>query len=460
MMLLLKAIIGLLIPTATGYGLMVNLSSRERSPFSLDLALSFGLGMGLLGQWMLLLAIFGVKFSLYSILLPLLLFAAMMLWTGRKRLEGRYQFHARAVIDGIKGLFMKGPLACRLVFGVCALYLAYTLFYIFWRAWSVPINTYDAVNVIALKAKAFYYWGELGNLGNFYHPPYPLQVPFMETWMAFASGGWTEPAIKLIFPVCFVSFLVVFTESVRSLTNRFWAAIAILMLCSSHFLLYHATISYRDLFMMYYNFTSIYFLIRWYRSEDPRTLLLASLFGGFGIFTKLEGLSYFALHALLLAAMLKIKTSSGYGPRPIKALAAFLVPAALIGGLFYFFKAYAGLAPEKTAVYLTQESFSRLWPTAKAFFQHLFILGNWNIIWFILPAIALMYPTRVSGRKEPAFLIIIIFSYLVFYVVYGAFSESFVWIGGESNITTTGRLVLHFYPLAIRAIALILSSEY
>ena len=91
--------VSLLIPTLAGSAILALLFPRDQSlPLPLHIALAYGLGLGTLTIWMLLLGMAGLKFSLWSIGLPLLAFSCAVFviqrsrWTKNRKLSGKSFF--------------------------------------------------------------------------------------------------------------------------------------------------------------------------------------------------------------------------------------------------------------------------------------------------------------------------------------------------------------------------------
>ena len=75
---LIEVITIIALPIILGYSVLLILS-RKQLPILLSLALSYGLGTGLLTQWMLLLGIIKIPFSIQTINYPLILITLVLL---------------------------------------------------------------------------------------------------------------------------------------------------------------------------------------------------------------------------------------------------------------------------------------------------------------------------------------------------------------------------------------------
>ena len=285
--------ISIFLPWSAGYFLILFLFRDRPLPVLPSIALAYGLGMGILTQWMLVIGACGIKYTLTSIGMPLAVLALVS------------SFHLHFLRNKHKSVTPKinsTPKIEKFDFvSVCLLlYIAYYVFYVFWRALNVPISYWDAIATIAFKAKVFFYERSLAQLQNLPHSSYPLHVPFVQTWIALNLGEWNDQLIKVIFPFTFLSYLITHYYFLKVYTNRRWALAGVALVISSNLFTFHATIGYRDFSMLYYNCTTIMLLILWNTKRYNAFLILASLFAGFATFVKLEGSAYLIVYSILL----------------------------------------------------------------------------------------------------------------------------------------------------------------
>jgi len=449
---ILLMLFSLLIPSFTGYLFITALFKRARMGFPVMAALSYGIGLGILTQTMLLLGMFRIPYTLFSIYTPIALvsLACGIFIYKRKDLSG-HSFKQKLI-------FPKLTQIEKIILAVTAVYLIGVLIFIFWKALNIPIYTWDAIAAVAFKAKVFFYERSISYLKNLCHPSYPLHVTFLETWGCINLGEWDDQTIKIIFPFVFLSFTVLLAYFIRTYTNRLWMLLGTLIFISSNFPVFHATISYRDLFLMYYTSGTILFLIHWNRTENDDYLIISSILAGFATFTKLEGTAYLSVFTLLLAAMLFFKKSFTVKRKMISAL-KFIIPAFFICAYYHVYKIVAHLTPEKIFYDFSIQNLARIPLIMKTFFYDMFFTGNWNITWFILLISICTYWNKLKNNAEARYSLLALFLFLGFYTANGLLTQNFLWIGGTGTLTTISRLVLHFYPLTIFLVAVLNHSE-
>ena len=137
------------------------------------------------------------------------------------------------------------------------IYVGYQIYISFFLAIALPIYSWDSIYVIAPKAKILFYNGSMDQIKLLPLSSYPLQVPFSMTWVSFCLGVWDDQMVKIIFPLIFLCFVVIYFEFLKLLTNVRWALLGTVLLASSNLLTYHASIVYQDIFVMFYNMVSL-----------------------------------------------------------------------------------------------------------------------------------------------------------------------------------------------------------
>ncbi|MCK5180644.1 MAG: glycosyltransferase family 39 protein, partial [Candidatus Omnitrophica bacterium] len=365
MPLVINLILSILIPLGAGYGCLSLLFRGQTLSVSLRVALAYGLGLGLLAIWMLGLYIFYQPFSLLILRTPLLviIIAAFLLSFLRKKPVN--MDHENIFIRTKKYTPEPGiekVLHIALV-TVLLLYLAQTAWFVVWRSMTVPILSWDAVATVAFKAKIFYFEESPPLLTLLPHRTYPLFTPFMESWVAFNLGQWNDLLIKIIFPCAFLSFLTIYYKFLGHFTNRTWAILGSVILLSSNFFIYHATISYRDFFLMYFNCITIMLLLFFNENRVSAFLILAGLFAGFASFTKLEGTAFLGVY-LVLFALINFSSKLFSKKEKLINTIKFCVPSIGMAVLFHAYKIWHNVLSEgsgtsaKTNFELTWEKIS------------------------------------------------------------------------------------------------------
>ena len=186
---LLLTIQSISIPLILGFAITSYLFRKNPLDLFTNLALSWGLGMGILTHWMLILLIFRIKFDFISIYLPLFsltLFFLYLNFTDSRRkfkmISNNTSSFAQNGIDWIK-------------VGI-SIYIGYYLIYIFWRAITVPIYTWDELEATVLKSKLLFLERALDGLKYLPHPSYPLHIELAFTWVVLNLTSWDEQLPK------------------------------------------------------------------------------------------------------------------------------------------------------------------------------------------------------------------------------------------------------------------------
>ena len=352
------------------------------------------------------------------------------------------------------------PVAVYALFtGVLLFYIAQNLYFVFWRALNVPLLSFDAIATVAFKAKVFYYEPVPPPLGLLPHRTYPLFVPFIESWISFNLGYWDDILIKAVFPFALLSFTVIVYNFLNVLTRPLWALMGCAILLSSNLFVYHATISYSDFFLMYFNCRAVMLLVLWHQNKTGGLLLLASLFAGLATFVKLEGTAFLLIYAVLF---LMINLPSAVFNRAEKLMNSikFLAPSFGIAAVFHLYKWMNNILKEgsgtmdKTDFDLSLAKITLIPHILFKFAKNLLMSGNWSMVWIIL----LLSLIGTKGRRLTGETKLIFLGLLMFFGLYFNFAlmtTNYVWIAGESEVTTLSRLLLHFYPLAVLLLVLI-----
>lgn len=455
--------IGFAIPVFVGLSINYCLFQQRNLNFSLSLALAYGLGFGLLTQWMLLLGHFYFPFRIENIGLPLITIALFFLIL-RLRNYSKFPITASIPANGRQSdfpPFSKNSIFFHIFCLLMFFYIAYEICFVFWRALNIPIYSWDALYFIALKAKLFFYEGSLNLLKNFpwtypvHGESYPLHVSLSETWIALNIGQWDDQRIKILFPLTFVSYLILHYSFIKTFTNKIWAIFSVVLVISSNLLTFHATISYSDLFMMYYNCTTIILLLFWYKEKKDCYIILASLFSGFGTFVKLEGLGYSIIHGALVMAILA-QNKDYLLKEKFKKLFMFAIPAVVLYSNFGYYK-FSQHIPAVSRLYfdITLASWERIKIIFEQFANNLFLTGNWNILWFLLFLSLVIYVKKIKEGVIGLLSMSLAMFFGLYFCLALCSHYNFDTLVGKQSYISLSRVFLHFFPLSVWLIILL-----
>lgn len=447
-------LISILIPLFCGYSFISFIFIKNKIDLTLNLSLSYGMGMGILTLWMFIVGASGWELNFKHIALPLVCVSLIFLSIAKYNTQQAEKTQAQN--NNIKA---NTPSILLDLFNAFLIaFIAINILQTFWHSLTWPIDSWDAFATIAYKAKVFFYEKGIPSLTQLPHPTYPLHTPLAETWIAINIGRWSDQYIKIIFPFTFLSFVIVQYKFLKNYVTTTWALLGCVLFVSSNLAFYHATISYRDLFLMYYNCITIMLLILWSTNKKTSFLLTASFFAGFASFTKLEGSAFILIYLILFVLICCLNRYSF--KETLKNSMTLSIPALTICLSFHIYKFFTnnlidGIADcNKTGLVLNFEQLLKFPKVIYAFYLNMFLSGNWNIVWLIACISLLLWDYKKRNR-EAVLVLVSIFLFLGLYSVMALFTSNYNWIAGPKRITTLSRLILHFYPLAPILIVLI-----
>jgi len=461
-LLIIKLFFSLFIPTFIGMSLVQLFFRKIHLHAVFTLALSYGLGCGLLSQWMLILGMAQIRYSMINISVPLLIVAIILYFIQFKWKKAH--FLAQQMIRDNKETLVSpdkdgNGLGTKIVIFISIGFLLYNGVLALWTTFKLPIYTWDAMSFIAFRGKVFFYEEVLFKHASMPHSSYPLHVPFQLTWTALNLGQWHESLVKVIFPSIALSYMVIQYAFVRAFTTKLFALLSIVLLLSSNLFTYHISIAYRDLTMLSYNCSTIMLLLLWFKTKDDGFLLTAAFFSGFTTFVKLEGTLYLLIHTLLFFIIAKNIVGLNVQNR-IAKLFKFIIPSFGICIFYHSYKLIANVtgATQKFTVDFTMDKLERVTEILFCFTENLFITGNWSMVWALF-VLSLINATRIKQSFETRTIVLILSIYFTLYFGVALFTGNYVSIAGDESITVLSRILLHFFPLSVLSIILINSPK-
>ncbi|MCD4781801.1 MAG: hypothetical protein K8S27_14830 [Candidatus Omnitrophica bacterium] len=321
----------------------------------------------------------------------------------------------------------------------------YYCIYMIWCVNHLPVYTWDSIATSVYNSKILFYEKSLSAQKNFAHLSYPLQFPIIITWISLHLGEWNDQAIKYLFPVTFIMFTILLHHFLSLWVGKKKALWGVLMLFSSNFLIYHATISYRDILMMFYVVGSILFMFEWNRTKLIGYLILSALFIGFSTFLKLEGTAYALILGLTLLYTLYLNRNQK-NQSNLKALIHFCFPILFLWGSYIVYKSQMHFPSSEYVEINMFNIFSRTFLTVKAFYCTIFTNANWNIIWIILLIVTIKEWKTVVKKTHLHLLYLPLILFLGLHFTLGTLSDKGDHVISSSTLC---RLFIHFFPLTI-----------
>jgi hypothetical protein len=369
------------------------------------LAVGYLIGTGLLTLQMFFYSLFNIRFNLWVIALPWAVVLGLSL--SNLRLKSRLNEFKREFILGFEGPWEW------LLFGAIGL----KVLYVFYEALIKPVVGWDALWNFSLRAKIFYFLGGIPfDRANPYFlgggmKQYPLHLPLLETFTYILQGGWNDCLMKIIFPLYFLSMLMIFYCALRREQSRLTALFFTFLLSTLPLLVYHATIEYADFVVGAYFLAAVVYLYQFIKTKDLKFLLLSAVIAALSAWVKDEGqIFYFICFFLLLTA---VKFNWKY-------LAAYLMPFIVLLGPWIVFKQIFGLSlgnePTLSAAGLVS-GFTFHPETIVKMLEKMFLSGNWHLLFGLWVLVIIFYYKKIfTTEKKYIFwstaLAILFFSFL------------------------------------------------
>jgi hypothetical protein len=338
---------------------------------------------------------------------------------------------------------------------------------IFSQASALPTLTWDAWNAWLAKSKAWYFAGSFipaVELGAWFAAPagatfnvtasaYPEALPRLGVWMASAAGGWDESAVHLLWPSLWLALgaslygyaRLAGSNSLPSLLTA--AAVIMLPLVTAH----ASLAGYADLWLATVVLLAGIHLLRWFDGRNWRDAVLSGVFLLLMPAVKLEGAVWFACAAVAIALCLLPRRWRW--PAVGIAVGVFAIGLAFGGlplplpGLGVIRLAWGEVqVPVIGAMTLSWRS------VGEEVIQTLFLLPNWNLLWYVAPLIVLARWRMLSDRAGLAvvgWMLGFGFAFLFFLFF---FTDASRW---AENFTSVNRVLMHIVPLTVFWLSLV-----
>lgn len=419
-----------------------------------SLALSYGLGVGFVTLEMLIFSFFGISFQPGTIIAP---------WVPL--------FFINALIHFREGMpeMAVGKKDQRQNSRLLAFLLAATslqILYTFFRALIKPMESYDAIAIYAIKAKIIYvakmippdFFGQLAKI--FPHPDYPINIPLAEALTYISIGGMNDQLVKIIFPLFFLAVLCTLYYGIRRSSTRTYALLFTFILASIPQFSAYATNGYHDMVLSFYTFGSVLFLILWFEDRGSLGfLMLSAIMAGLAGWTKNEGLLYCITDLLVLLAFLAANRRT-VTKKELGCALAYLGIICAISAPWAIAKARAHVTNEEidlariAPAYVAGQLY-KIKVILYEFQKEFFGPKKWLIIWPVA-ALAIAFNIKKAfkgtGKYIALSLCLTIGGYILFYMISKVEVAYFV-------SKTWSRFLLHFLPLVVYWVAVILKED-
>ena len=347
-------------------------------------------------------------------------------------------------------------------------FIVIQVLYNFFRALIKPLEAYDSVAIYAIKSKMIYLGHGIGgdfftNVASFFqgaHPDYPLLISLSESLIYTFIGNLNDIIVKAIFPLFYLSFIVLFYAILKRITkDKRLALFATFFLATVKQFADYSTIGVADMELGIYFAISVFYFYLWAKDNTKTYLLGISLSSvAFSIWTKNEG-TLLALIIVFIAFFYVLGNFKKINRETKTKLLTYAMLSILFVASWAFFKKYNNLINENFN--LSMISFkafvANLYKVPSILYEYqkqLFGFKKWNIIW-ILWIIVLVkgFKESISGNIKYITLV-----FPLFLLGYGAM-YIFSAVDIKFFLSTTGsRFLLHILPIAVFWMAIIVKK--
>jgi len=449
--------------TFIGWNILYFLSGRkELAGFSFleQSGLSYLFGMGIISLQIFLMGACGISYTRVNVLAPWVFIAAINVLMSVRRHSDRKN-RDTSHFPVLKKRIGKWDVS---LFFLIALQTAYNAF----RALMRPIESYDAVAIHALKAKVIYLSGGVGenffgNISSFFqgaHPDYPLLIPLSQAWVYTFLGNLNDILVKMIFPIFYLSFILVFYAVLKRITkSRLTALLFTFLLATVKQFSDYSTIGYTDLETGIYFAIGLFYLYLWFQEKEARFLAISLISSVLCLWTKNEGM----LLALINVSVFLFYTLANIAKSKNRRILPFLLYAGVLACAILAwtgFKESRGLVNENFNLSMVSAGNLKvglgkvpgiLYEYQKQFFG----FKKWNIIW-ILSFLVFLTGFKAAFSKNIKYVTAALFLFSIGYSAVYIFSA----VDIKFFLHSTGsRFLLHILPVAVFWMALIIHEK-
>jgi hypothetical protein len=441
----LRLIAAWALPWAFGVALLVAMQGRAIAGRP-DGAVAWLVGCGwfvgamALTLWMRALSYAGIDFSIIAIAGPLAVATmALAAWARRKMDRDQWHAVARDAWRQLRGPETRGLPRVIWIALLCWLVLRSLL--LLFDVVLTPLYPWDAWIQWATKARV---WYEVGHMVPFARsdpwfaaggaawfdasPNYPATVPLWQVWTNLALGRWDDALMNLPWWLLAVAFTIaVYGAFRRAGLDANGALMGAWIVSSLPLANVHVALAgYADLPMAAYFAVAAIAIWRWAAERTPANLAVAVFLAIACPLIKLPGIAW----ALTLIPGVLQTVFPKRGPRIIAAGFAIALIVVVV------------LARTEPVVlgYRLHLDFAPPWG---GLLESLFLLGNWNLLWYAALAVAALAGRELIAQAL-APVTAIVAAGLLFLLIVFAFTNARVWVTDQ---TTVNRAILHMAPL-------------
>ncbi|RKY32544.1 MAG: hypothetical protein DRP74_02425 [Candidatus Omnitrophota bacterium] len=281
---------------------------------------------------------------------------------------------------------------------------------------------------------------------------YPLLVSLTEAFFYNCLGRFDESLVKLVFMFFYLSLLAYFYSLTKDIFGRYISALFTFFLATVPLVAEFGVgyyLGYADLVFTYFNFVSVTSLWLWILQKKKEFFYISSLFVGFALWTKLEGLVLFAANLICLV------TAKFFFQKDKRAFLKIILNYAFFPVLVAISWYYTVFSSRASSVHFSAQSLpfsfgliiNRFLKLSNRFFQESLTFSRWNIFWVLLIMLPLIYFKRITNKNNAPVLLNLILQLFLYTVV--------IIIDIDFNtvlFNSLSRLMMHLIPLVILVI--------
>ena len=456
-MLIVKLILSILAIYLIGFAVLKYALPDVRRHVLEKLALSFGLGTGVISLVMVLM--FHAKIEVDRTNL-FLFFAPVLI--GFFYAESKLRLRRNKSKSDVRSStpFLPKDLNLLEIFLIVIIVASVGL--VSFQALYKPMFTYDAMSIWALKAKIFFkeqtiFTDDFYNPDRLhYHPKYPLLMPLVENWIYHCLGSVNDKLVKIIFPLFYISLISIFYTTQRRFFPRQYSLIFTALLATIPAFVRSdkagAVFSGNaDIPLAFFYTTGVINLFCWMKERKREDLFISAIFSGLAIFTKNEGLGLFTVTVFCLSLFILFNSKKGVVRQNIESLSTYIIIPMLIVSpwlllsmgmpTFVEDENYPGHLTIATVI----ANIPRTPTILSSFYLEFMDIRRWNIFW-ILFSVAVIggFKFVIKSLIKYLFLILIL-DFCLFVLVYIITP----WNVKELISCSMTRLVIQITPIAV-----------
>lgn len=451
---ILKLALAILGASFFGYNILIALFRGNLKDLELKekFFLSFGLGVSFTGFELFVLSILKLNWGVLNLVFPwLVLFIFNIIFNLKKMMVSDTESRT---------LRRFSPVEKFLIFGILL-----EVFYVFVKAFILPIESFDAVAIYAIKAKSFFLKGTVftdiftNEVLKASHPDYPLLLPLFEAFIYKVLGGINDLLVKIIFPLFFVGTLAIFYSFLKRFITRKGSLLFTFFLATvAQFRNYGAS-GYADILISFYFTASILYLFLWIKENKISFLILSALLSFSSLWAKNEGGMFLLINVIILIISL-ISSKTLLFRKKIAAFLIYCFVALILITPWLMFKNNFNLEndvvnKETFAAWNVVKNFNRIGPILYEYQKHVFGPKKWNLAWLIIAAIFIVKFKKLFKGEWRYFTYAFVLSLSGYTLIYIISPKPLGW----HLSTSASRILLHFLPLGLFLAAIYTKEE-